>query len=461
MRRLLPMLAVFMLGQACARGPRQRPLCDAASRTLGCKEQHFTADEGPVPNPERGLFVVVELGNQGDVDWAVSLERRLVNVRVLLAEYQHRDLSPERLAVWDEGFEQLRRAGLKAVLRFQYNLGSGIDAPLPQVLAHIQQLGPLLRKNRDVIAVLQAGFVGAWGEWHSSANGLDAPEAKRQILDALLEALPTDRMVQVRTPFYKADYLPGEPLAAADAHSGTARARIGHHNDCLLATDDDNGTYEDDIEGWRSYVEQESPFVPVGGEACEISKRTGCASVLRELAELHWSYLNGGFPEQLVRRWKASGCYSTIDAKLGYRLVLHGVSWTAKKESLAVTLDLENQGYAAPFNPRPVFLVLEGQGRRYDLPITPLDPRRWAAGSRHHYRIDVPTTHVEPGSYRLSLWLPDSEPALRTNPAYSIRVASEGLWDPATGLNHIADEVLIRRRAEASSRVLGEPRAGD
>jgi regulator of RNase E activity RraA len=53
----------------------------------------------------------------------------------------------------------------------------------------------------DVIVWMEAGFIGAWGEWHSSTNGLDkSVEAKRQVVDALLDALPETRSVQLRYP---------------------------------------------------------------------------------------------------------------------------------------------------------------------------------------------------------------------------------------------------------------------
>ena len=33
-----------------------------------------------------------------------------------------------------------------------------------------KQLKPVLQKNEDVIFVLQAGFVGAWGEWYYTTH---------------------------------------------------------------------------------------------------------------------------------------------------------------------------------------------------------------------------------------------------------------------------------------------------
>jgi len=67
-------------------------------------------------------------------------------------------------------------------------------------MTHISQLKPLWVKNKDVINVIDAGFIGGWGEWHSSANGLDSLSNMRDILFAILDAVPKDRMVVQRYP---------------------------------------------------------------------------------------------------------------------------------------------------------------------------------------------------------------------------------------------------------------------
>jgi hypothetical protein len=119
---------------------------------------------------------------------------------------------------------------------------SAPDALLARVLEHIGQLTPVLADNEDVIAVLQAGFIGAWGEWHSSTNDLDSDANKQTILTALLAALPPSRMAQVRTPVYKSKIF-GTSLADGEAYAGTSKARTGHHTDCFLASSTDYGTY--------------------------------------------------------------------------------------------------------------------------------------------------------------------------------------------------------------------------
>ena len=62
-------------------------------------------------------------------------------------------------------FEVVRQAGLKAIVRYAYTDNGSTqpygDATKAQVLAHISQLAPIWNAYSDVIAVFQAGFIGA------------------------------------------------------------------------------------------------------------------------------------------------------------------------------------------------------------------------------------------------------------------------------------------------------------
>ena len=87
------------------------------------------------------------------------------------------------------------------------------DAPRDRVLAHIAQLKPVLQANADVIATVQVGFVGAWGEWYYTDHFGDQDNVgatqiadRKAVVEALLGSLPATRTVQVRTPTWKKRY---------------------------------------------------------------------------------------------------------------------------------------------------------------------------------------------------------------------------------------------------------------
>jgi len=174
-------------------------------------------------NPERGFchqdapLWVDEEQNPQELTFLVQLQAQGVSLLrwyLLIDEFRTRPINDETLAYLDEQFDIARQAGMKVIPRFAYNFPmSGEypftepDASLEIVLKHIEQLTPVLRANADVIAFVEAGFVGAWGEWHSSSNNLvnddsGLNEASVQIIDSLLRMLPSDRMIALRYTLY-------------------------------------------------------------------------------------------------------------------------------------------------------------------------------------------------------------------------------------------------------------------
>ncbi len=197
-------------------------------------------DDGrDLANPERGLFAWEDL-QTGDLVAVRASGMTLVFQNARLDAFRDGPLPAAFLAGLDAGFDRARAAGLKVVLRFAYNDGpwpnSAPDASKARILEHLGQLAPLFARHEDVLLVLQAGFVGAWGEWHTSTNGLDNPTDGGEIVRAILAALPVSRFTQLRTPMRKASIF-GAQLTEAEAFTGTELARVGHHNDCFLASD--------------------------------------------------------------------------------------------------------------------------------------------------------------------------------------------------------------------------------
>jgi hypothetical protein len=395
-----------------------------------------------VLNPERGLYAFRDLRALGRVDDVRAAGMTLVYGQVLIPEYRDRDLDQPLLDRLSAAFAAIRAAGVKVVPRFYYAEGLEADAPLERVLGHIRQLTPLLRANADVIAVLQPGFVGAWGEWHSSTSGLTAPEARKQIFEALLAALPAERMTMSRRPAFKQEAF-GGPLTAATAFTGEPLARVGHVNDCFLDGPDDNGTYQ--LPGEADYVAADSAFVPVGGETCALAgERTACPSALAELGRLHWSFLNSEYHAEVLAGWKRDGCLAAIKCRLGYRLLVlrhESPRLVRRGETVTLSLRLVNDGFARVYNPRPVHLMLVGPQRL--VLATDLDPRRWGPGET----VDLVLSGVVPasaprGEYQLGVWLPDAAETLRADPAYALRFANV-VWDASGGTNMLDASVTL------------------
>lgn len=418
-----------------------------------------------------------------------------INMSLLYRAYEldifkDQPLSASFLSNLQKDFDAVRAAGLKLVLRFAYtNATHGGDckdeykicppygdAPRHIVLKHVQQLKPLFRKNADIIAVLQQGFIGIWGENYftdyfgcATDDGAGViPDSswlhRKEFLKALLDAMPVNRMVQVRTPQIKQRYLygphvlPGDAAALIqkEAFTKSDKARIGFHNDCFLASADDYGTFYDygnsvskrDTANtrMRNYFEADSRYVVVGGETCDdaFSPENDCAPVghaEKEMAAMHYSYLNAAYNNNVNNDWDSLGCMKSIQQRLGYRFVLqHAVlpEKIRKGKYFSMQLQLENKGYAAPFNPRPVQLLLRNikNGKIIALDFK-TKIQQWFTGKIILKQKFLLPAEISKGQYEVLLNFPDEYKSLQHNPAYSIRLANEGLWEEKTGYNNL------------------------
>lgn len=417
---------------------------------------NFTATDEQILNPERGFFLPMDILDVEDYGGTRAAGSTLIRSYVRLDAYREVDLPQDLLDKMDQRFAAVREGGIKVVLRFSYNFGpypnSEPDASKAQMLRHIGQLAPMLQKNADVIAWLEAGFVGAWGEWHTSTHGIDkSMPDKREIVAALLKALPPTRMIQLRYPTDVIRMWP-QPLDPKNAFSQSEQARVGHHNDCFLASDTDWGTYEREgtltRDSDQAYLAETTRFTPTGGETCNPNPpRSDCPTTLREMALLHFSEINLSYHTQVVKGWRKQKCFDEISRRLGYRLSLKKVELAQETQvgaTLAFTATLENSGFASLINPRAVIAVLDGP-QRIAIKLDGVDPRRWEAGSTHILVASIPVpADAKPGRYRLALWLPDADPRLQNDPRYAVRFANADTWDEQNGFNVLATDINVR-----------------
>jgi len=421
---------------------------DGAPASAGMVTVHFTESTAALVNPERGFYVGYNLLDPSRAATVRAAGRTLALAQVMLDTYRDRPLDTGLLTALRAGFDAARAAGIKVILRFQYNSGVAADASKARILGHISQLSPLLHDHADVISVMQAGFIGAWGEWHSSTNGLDNDADRSEILTALLAAVPVFRSVQVRTPMFKAAAFPGGALTQPEAYSGSARARTGHHNDCFLASATDFGTYASPVATWETYVATDGQYTAIGGETCAVYEpRTNCTTAVATMASSHWSYLNSEYNQSVIAGWVAEGCKPDIDDRLGYRFVLDHVAHTEKVAPggvLALQVAVRNEGFASLFNRRPVEIVLDNGSARHVVRLASIDARRWKAGELSSFTVQlrIPAAAAA-GTYTLALRLPDESSTLSADPRYAIRLANDGVWSSATGDNALTHELVI------------------
>ncbi len=443
----------------------------------------YTASSENFANPERGMYQQFEYHSDNFVPlWQPALQDLRENDQVTLVLclfylelYVTEPISETYLDNMQVELDKIRDSGLKCIVRIAYTDVNPLidpdtmeerpatppygDADKTMVLNHIGQLEPILRANADIIAVVQTGFIGVWGEWYFTDHFVADPNFPSTVTSAdyanrfdvvtrTLQALPITRSIQLRTPRYKTNMFGVTvPITPALAHSGSDLARTGHHNDCFLASSTDAGTYVSTTLEYP-YLEAETRYLPMGGETCAYNPpRSDCPTAQAELAQFHWSYLHRGYNLAVLNSW--GDCLDEITRRLGYRFeLIEGTydSTVAQGDNLNVTIVLRNVGYAAPFNPRDVQIILEDVTRRAAPVVLPVDedPRFWLPGTT------VTLTHAIPipsdlavGNYRLRLNLPDPVARLADIPAYAIRLANVGTWISNTGYNDLQHTITV------------------
>ncbi|MFD0794894.1 DUF4832 domain-containing protein [Mucilaginibacter litoreus] len=476
----------------------------------------YTESNEDFPNPERGFYRYSEVHSS---NYTVLSADELKGYRSLQsiesANYQVMSTLLFRYYVLDDvvnkpitssfldnlkkDFQAARDAGVKLIPRFVYtatakpgNCPEGFicplygDAPKSIILNHIAQLKPVLHENADVIACVQLGFIGVWGEQYysdffgdASTNGnqgnklTDANWRDRiEVIKAMLDAVPADRMVQVRYPQIKQRYVYGvnalitsAALTESIAFNETDIARLGYHNDCFLASSNDFGTYEDYgnsstprtsdgvvLNTLKDYFKADSKFVVVGGETCsdDYSPANDCepgGKAQAEFSSLHYSFINAHYNTAVNNDWQDGGCMDNIKRNLGYRFVLQSAVLpdnVVRGTNMDITLNIKNKGYASPYNKRPVKLLLRnkasGEVKSIDLAT---DVRKWYSGDVKVTETVAIPSDLAAGEYEMLLNLPDAYASIAAKPEFSIRLANNDVWEAATGYNKLNHTIKV------------------
>lgn len=471
----------------------------------------FTVSTEDFINPERGFYKYSEARSSSYSNLSVATLKRnrgatfssnssyesynsLVFRYFVLGDFVNSPISEEYLTEMQDDFDAAREAGVKVIPRFTYTTSATSgdcaegficppygDATKERILAHIQQVGPILTENVDVILTVQMGWIGTWGEnYYTDYFGDASPNADQgkvldenwtdriEVLKALLDAIPKELTVQVRYPQIKQRAVYGidaktnvAPLTESEAYDGSYNARIAHHNDCLFASAADFGTYEDygssttprrtDIPNLKPYFANDSKYAVVGGETCfdGYSPQNDCAPLGMaddDLRLLHYTYLNADYNNEVNNDWVDGGCMEAIKQNLGYRIILDSAlipSSVSLPEGLSIKMNFTNVGYAAPVSFKPVILVLiseDGTNEyRYELDT---DIRFW------HDSIEIDQSlsladGIEEGNYDLSIFIPDNHESIADRPEYAIRLANADMWNETNGYNDLGMKLAI------------------
>lgn len=428
---------------------------------------YFTETDELFPNPERG-FHSQTYYKSSDLNAKANAEiyRRnrendykmtLYLHSYYLTDYMESDISQEFLDRLDANMQALRDGGAKCIIRFSYkdnyrNSDKPWDAEAEWMSRHIDQVGPYLVKNADVIFCIQCGFIGSWGEWYYTTAFPFNPsadekfEGRWELVEHLMDVTPKDRQIALRTPGYKMRYLrmrglDQNPLTEAEAYQPTIKARWAGHNDCFVASQNDVGTYFSTEE--RRFWEADSKYTVMGGETCGECQFSNGENAVKQMELTHWSYINRDYHQAVINSWIKDEHMNEIRRRLGYRLALIKAYLTqqpAAGQRFDAKITLRNSGFAAPVNKRDVELVFVNTANKSEKYVYPQqeDPRFWMPGDTTTFTLSCTLDPKMHGEYNLYLNLPDPYESLHNDPRFSIRLANDAMWEEETGYNHMA-----------------------
>ncbi len=437
-----------------------------APAPAGTTQARFTSTTADFPNPERGFYGwsgadFVTAYDAGSVKATSDAGQRLVLALVQLDNFRSADLNAQWLGELNSSFSKVRAAGMKVMVAFSYDFSAGgKDASAAQIKRHLEQLKPVLAANADVIPYMRAGFIGAWGEWHSSkagnSCGYNAPadvsceraDANRVIVrDALLANVPSTTQIGFRYPPDLQKWYP----------SPKQQTRAGMHNDCFLSGPTDTGTY--DSAGSRPYARALSEDTAFGGETCDDAgkpARDTCADILSEGAQYHVAWLNINYGPSFIRAWRAGGCFDEVSRSIGYRLQLDGITHALQAAvggTLTASVDLRNVGWARIFSNRPLIATLKHKTSGATLTaaagnLRELTPQA-TASTRLDINVAIPAS-APLGDYDIFLSAPDVFASVVNDARFAVRFAnadapSQGqAWDGGAGAFKVGTTLAVR-----------------
>ena len=254
-------------------------------KALSGEEEHLI-----LSNPDRGLFAQSNV-NLAAMEWYNSQGEKITeafantdghNMQSCLDNHLSDYITLQKLYVYPgywstseiakEGLERLQRCFdfarknkikliFRLIYRNDYENAEGNGSIAQGVhLRHLEQIKPILEKNKDVLFVTEAGVLGTAGEWWDANRNNDWMEDYDlgRVMKAMLDITPEGIFMNVRQPYFRNDVIEDASLYS----------RMGHFNDSIFGNYDVNKG-EDSVrpgqEGWQ-IVCDESPYVPCGGE---------------------------------------------------------------------------------------------------------------------------------------------------------------------------------------------------
>ncbi len=424
-----------------------------------------TPGETAVQNPSGNLVLMfVDIGAFSSGVNGTSITDNDGNV--IYTEGKDYDLDEQFFQAMRGTLENCRKNGSTVALRFRYD-ANGKTNPEPasfdQVLHHIDQIkeNGFLEDYKDILMFVESGFVGAWGEQHSGKY--TSLEDKAKLLDAVLDLVPEEVPVTVRTPNIFAKWAGIDMKNIADwvSESGSDAERIGLYNDGYMGSDSDLGTFSN-RENETTWLGKQTLHTYYGGEFSgnlDWAKKYTTylpENAIPEMYKTHLSYINSNVYKlyqdyTFGKEYDVSGAdnsayygqnvYQFIRDHIGYRFVIRNCELepsAEQGESFKLNFQVENTGFANPIRPQKAEILLEKDGN-YTVQEIDLDSREWysCTTSEENVEISVPG-NLEAGEWNVYLRLSVGNQSISEGNLRTVQFANPDIWNASLGANRLA-----------------------
>ncbi len=344
----------------------------------------------------------------------------------------------------DALFAKIDKASCCVIVRFAYDPGfngtKDAEPKIPMMVNHIESLESLFTKYEKMITAVECGLVGPWGEMHSSQ--IANQDTYNTLIQAYLNVLPESLKLLVRRPKFLYSYY-GYTLATLDSFN-VSDCRLGVYNDGYLGSETDLGTYDNrEVEvAWLSKINETSSY---GGEVTiPDSKYNKLNNAQAEMFQLHLSYLNLRWNDQVVKRWKDtkytgtdplyknSSEFSYIQNHLGYRFVLNHLIYKDDGNKVRLKLNISNVGFGNLLKNKNAYIVFKNEEHTYSFEFQNVDI--------NHLSFEINKTNLASGKYTIYFVLADD---FKESGIRSIRFGNQEIWNEEVKGNKLLSEYVI------------------
>lgn len=382
------------------------------------------------------------------------------------------DLDDTFFANLRKTLDNCRNNGCTVAMRFRYDANGKLNpepATYDKMAEHIEQIRKdgLLEDYKDIIAFVETGFVGSWGEhWGGKYCSF---EDKARLVDIMLEAVPEEIPITVRTPMTFVTWagIEESELGEYVSEKGSDAARIGLYNDGYMGSNSDLGTYHD-RERDLKWLNRQSLNTYYGGEFSgniEFAKQYDTylpENAVPEMYYTHLSYINSNIYE-LYKDYTFSEKYDVENADnsayygetvfkfirdhIGYRFVLRDCDLSKsvpQGDTLTIDADIENTGFSNPHIAQKAEILLEKDGN-YIRTNADIDAREWLSCTTvsPKFEMKIPGG-LETGEWNVYFKLSYGNNTQAEMAVRSVKFANKNTWNPALGANYLGSFTVTK-----------------